>query len=122
MLWALLLAQQLQSNWIEIGQTQLGDRVLVDESSVRLQTSNLNRSVRFNSRLMLASPEPDGTIKTTTSYTADCLRGSLIDSRSTSYDRSNQIVSNRNFAVAVPVREGSVGERLYNYACGKLPK
>lgn len=120
MLWALLLAQQLQSNWVEIAQTPLGDRIVVDENSFRLQTRNRNRSVRFNSRMLLASPEPDGTLKVTTTYTADCLRGTLIDARATNYDRSNQILSDRTIPVTVPVREGSIGQRLYNYACAKL--
>ena len=119
-MWAFILAQAIQSNWVEIGQTALGDRVYIDENSFRLQTRNRSRSVKFNSRLMLASPEHDGTIKVFTNYTADCLRGTLIDGRAINYDRSNQIVSDRKIPVAIPVREGSIGAQLYNYACSKL--
>lgn len=109
-----------QSRWVEIGQTQLGDRITVDENSVRLLTRNRDRKVRFRSITLLVSPQPDGTIKSATTYIADCLRNSLSAEQYTSYASGDRILKSGNGAVEVPVRSDSVGGLLYGYACSRL--
>lgn len=119
----LLLSQALQPNWVLVGQTQLGDRIYVNENSFRFTVRNRSRNVHFVSLQMLSRPMSNGTTKIASSHGANCLNNSMASSY-VFYDANNQILGRQEsprLDFAPPVQPGSIGQLLHDYACSKLP-
>ena len=118
-----VLAQnQVPSGWIEVAQTQLGDRIFVSRA-VRRNTIGRNRSVFFRVTTLFGKNDVDGTVRTSATYVSNCLTNTLQISSFAGYDSNSQLTKQINGdSGQQPVQQGSVGEILYLYGCSHLQK
>lgn len=105
-----------QRAWKELATTKLGDRIMVDNNSVRLKTMDRSRRVEFIVKTINSSPEYDGTSIAIGIYVSDCTANALLVKSFTKYDGNMQILKDYKYGGRFePVQPGSVGEVLYEH-------
>jgi hypothetical protein len=116
--------------YVKITENRNGDKIYIKTNSIIPHKYGRTNSVVFRVISFYGKKDFDGTVKTSTSYLADCNANTLSTIDYTKYDISNQIInsirynsptanryqSTEPYSMQV-VQTGTVGFSIWNYVC-----